>query len=131
VKDWRWIGTDLTCAIHDRQLAEHGGLDGVRDFGAIESALARPQNLAAYGDPDAATLAAAYAYSLSRSHGFADGNKRTAWVVARVFLADNGYRLRFEAADAVTTMVAVAAGTLGEDQLAEWFRRHLTGGLDV
>ena len=93
---WRWVGLAAVHAIHDRQLAEHGGLPGVRDLGAIESALARPQNLAAYGEPDAADLAAAYAYGLARNHGFADGNKRTAWVAARVFLADNGYGLRFE-----------------------------------
>ena len=124
---WRWIAADVTYAIHDRQLAEHGGLDGVRDQAAVESALARPQNLAAYGDPDAAALAAAYAYGLSRNHGFADGNKRTAWVIARLFLADNGYQLRFEPADAVNTVEAVAAGGLGEDQLAEWFRQRIAG----
>jgi death on curing protein len=101
VTAWRWVGLAAVHAIHDRQLAEHGGLPGVRDFGAIESALARPQNLAAYGEPDAADLAAAYAYGLARNHGFADGNKRTAWVVARVFLADNGYRLWFEPTEAV------------------------------
>ena len=122
---WCWIAADVAYAIHDRQLAEHGGLDGVRDLSAIESALARAQNLAAYGEPDAASLAAAYAYGLSRNHGFADGNKRTAWVIARLFLADNGYRLRFDPADAVMTMEAVAAGGLGEDQLAAWFRQHL------
>ena len=122
---WRWVGAEVTLAIHDRQLTEHGGLDGVRDLGAVHSALARPQNLAAYGKPDAADLAAAYAYGLARNHGFADGNKRTAWVVARLFLADNGQRLRFDPQDAVRTMLAVAAGTLPESDLAEWFRRHL------
>ena len=93
---WRWVRADLTYAVHDRQLAEHGGLDGVRDKGAVESALARPQNLDVYAGADAAALAAAYAYGLARNHGFADGNKRTAWVVARLFLADNGYRLKFD-----------------------------------
>jgi death-on-curing protein len=122
---WRWIVADVVYAIHDRQLAEHGGLDGVRDGGAIQSALARPQNLAGYSDPDAASLAAAYAYGLLRNHGFADGNKRTAWVIARLFLADNGYLLRFDPAEAVRTVEAVAAGTLGEEQLAEWFRRRI------
>ena len=81
---------DVAFAIHDHQLAEHGGPEGVRDAGALESALARPRNLAAYERPDAAALAAAYAYGLARNHPFADGNKRTAWVVARVFLAING-----------------------------------------
>lgn len=123
--EWRWVGPEVAYAIHDRQIAEHGGLDGVRDRGAVESALARPRNLAASGEPDAAFLAAARAYGLARDHGFADGNKRTAWVIARLFLADNGHRLRFDKLEAVSIMQAVAAGTLGEDDLADWFRQHL------
>ena len=123
--EWRWVRSDLTYAIHDRQLAEHGGLDGVRDKGAVESALARPQNLDIYASADAAALAAAYAYGLARNHGFTDGNKRTAWVVARLFLVDNGYRLKFDQADAVRTMEAVAAGALDEAALAEWFRQRI------
>lgn len=122
---WRWVGAAVVYAVHDRQLAEHGGLDGLRDQGAVESALARPRNLAAYGQPDAAGLAAAYAYGLARNHGFADGNKRTAWVVARLFLADNGCRLTFDKTDAVRTVEAVAAGSLDEAALAEWFRQRL------
>jgi death-on-curing protein len=106
--EWRWVGREVVLAVHDRQLAEHGGLDGVRDAGAIESALARPRNLVAYSDPDAADLAAAYAFGLAKNHGFADGNKRTAWVVARLFLAE-----------------AVAGGTGSEKELADWFRTHL------
>ena len=88
---WRWVCADLTYAAHDRQLAEHGGLDGVHDKGAVESALAQPQNLDAYADAyadadaDEAALAAAYAYGLARNRGFTDGNKRTAWIVARPF----------------------------------------------
>lgn len=123
--EWRWARADLTYAIHDRQLAEHGGLDGVRDKGAVESALARPQNLDIYASADAAALAAAYAYGLARNHGFTDGNKRTAWVVARLFLADNGYRLKFDPTDAVRTMETVAAGALDEAALAEWFRQRI------
>ncbi|HKR43541.1 MAG TPA: type II toxin-antitoxin system death-on-curing family toxin [Paraburkholderia sp.] len=122
---WRWVRADLTYAVHDRQLAEHGGLDGVRDKGAVESALARPQNLDVYAGADAAALAAAYAYGLARNDGFADGNKRTAWVVARLFLADNGYRLNFDPADAVRTKEMVAAGALDEAALAEWFRQRI------
>ncbi|MGO4127789.1 type II toxin-antitoxin system death-on-curing family toxin [Inquilinus sp. YAF38] len=122
---WRWVGADLVHALHDRQLAEHGGPDGVRDPGAVDSALARPLNLVAYGTPDAADLAAAYAFGLARNHGFVDGNKRTAWVVARLFLADNGYRLRFDPVDAVKTVEALAAGSLSESQLAAWFRDRL------
>jgi death-on-curing protein len=122
VTTWRWVGLDVAYAVHDRQIAEHGGLDGVRGGGAVESALARPRNLADYGEPDATDLAAAYAYGLARNHGLADGNKRTAWVVARLFLADNGYRLRFNPTDAVRTMEGLAAGTIDEGQLAGWFR---------
>jgi len=125
VTAWCWVVAEVAYATHDRQLAEHGGLDGVRNGGAIESALARPQNLAAYGELDAAALAAAYAYGLLRNHGFADGDKRTAWVIARLFLADNGNLLRFDPAEAVRVVEAVAAGTLGEDQLAEWFRQRI------
>ena len=122
---WRWVGLNVVLAIHDRQLAEHGGADGIRDRNAIESALARPLNLAAYGNPDAADLAAAYAYGLAGNHGFVDGNKRTAWVTARLFLADNGQRLEFDPLDAIRVVEDVAAGRIGEADLAGWFRRHL------
>ena len=122
---WRWVDPAVVQAVHEAQLAEHGGLDGVRDQGLVDSALARPQNLAAYGDPDAAALAAAYAYGLAKNHGFSDGNKRTAWVVARLFLADNGFVLRFDPADAVRLMESLAAGTLQEPAAAEWFRSRL------
>jgi len=125
VKAWRWVRADVVYAVHDAQLAEHGGPPGVRDEGALESALARPRNQAAYGKPDAAALAAAYAYGLVRNHPFADGNKRTGWVVARVFLADNGYRLQFDPADAVRTVEALAGGKLSEAKLAEWFRHRV------
>lgn len=125
MKRWRWVREDVAFAIHDRQLAEHGGPEGVRDAGALESALARPRNLAAYERPDAAALAAAYAYGLARNHPFADGNKRTAWVVARVFLAINGHHLEFDAPDAVQTIEALAAGTLSESELATWFRQRV------
>jgi death on curing protein len=93
----------------------------------VESALAHPQNRAMYDKPDAATLAAAYAYGLAYSHGIVDGNKRTAWVVARLFLADNGCRLRFDKLAAVQIVEAVAAGSLSEEDLAAWFRMHLIG----
>jgi death-on-curing protein len=122
---WRWVAPEVVYAIHDRQLSEHGGPDGVRDAGALDSALARPRNLAAYGDPDVAALAAAYAFGLARNHAFADGNKRTAWVVARLFLADNGHALHFDKADAVRTVENLAAGSLSETELADWFRTRL------
>jgi death-on-curing protein len=122
---WRWIDPAVIIAVHDRQLAEHGGAEGVRDPGGVDSALARPVNLAGYGAPDAADLAAAYAYGLARNHGFVDGNKRTAWIAARLFLADNGYRLGFDPVDAVRVMEGVAGGTVTETQLAAWFRDRL------
>ncbi len=123
--EWRWVGLNLVLAIHDRQISEHGGLDGLRDLAAVESALARPRNLLAYEKPDAADLAAAYAYGLARNHAFADGNKRTAWIVARVFLADNGSRLQFDKAAAVRIMQTLAAGAVTERELAEWFRARI------
>jgi len=124
-KDWRWVDLAVIHAVHDRQLAEHGGADAVRDAGGVDSALARPVNLARYGAPDAADLAAAYAYGLARNHGFVDGNKRTAWIAARLFLADNGYRLAFDPVDAVRVMEGVAGGTVTETALAAWFRDRL------
>ena len=122
---WRWIGLSIILAIHDRQLAEHGGADGIRDVKVIESALARPFNLAAYGNRDAADLTAAYAFGLAGNHGFVDGNKRTAWVTARLFLADNGHRLDFEPLDAIRIMEVVAGGRIPEADLTVWFRWHL------
>ena len=124
--DWRWVPLNVVLAIHDRQIAEHGGLGGVRDLGLVESALAWPENLDAYGKPDAADLAAAYLFGLANNHGFADGNKRTAWVVARLFLMDNGLRLSFDRQDAIATVENVAGGKLTEAELAEWLRRRLS-----
>ncbi|OYU15677.1 MAG: type II toxin-antitoxin system death-on-curing family toxin [Alphaproteobacteria bacterium PA4] len=123
--DWIWVDAGVALAIHDEQLAEHGGAGGVRDANAFESAMARPVNVAAYGDPDAATLAAAYAFGLARNHAFVDGNKRTAYVVSEMFLALNGIRLLSSDADGILTFVALAAGDLSEDALADWFRRHI------
>ena len=122
---WRWIDARLVLAIHDRQLAEHGGADGIRDSGAIDSALARPANLAAYRNPDAAELAAAYVFGLAKNHGFVDGNKRTAWVTGRVFLADNGFVLDFDPGDAVQVVEDVAASRIDETALAVWLRSRL------
>jgi len=124
-KDWRWVNPEIITAIHDRQLAEHGGPEGIRDAGAIESALARPVNAADYGASDAADLAAAYAYGIAKNHGFVDGNKRTAWILARLFLVDNGYRLSFDPIDAIRIMEGVAGGLVTEAELAAWFRERL------
>lgn len=124
-KEWRWIDPAVINAVHDRQLAEHGGSEGIRDAGGIESALARPIDLANYGTPDAADLAASYAYGFAKNHGFVDGNKRTAWIAARLFLADNGYRLSFDPLDAIRIMEDVAGGSVTEAELAGWFRNQL------
>ncbi|WP_422357469.1 type II toxin-antitoxin system death-on-curing family toxin [Qipengyuania flava] len=124
-RKWVWIATEVALAAHAEQLAGHGGGDGIRDAGMLDSAMARPQNLAQYGDPDAAALAAAYAYGIARNHPFTDGNKRTAAVVSETFLMLNGYALGATDAELVVAFVALAAGELGEDELADWFRQHL------
>ena len=122
---WNWIAKDVIYAIHDEQLAEHGGSSGVRDHGLLDSALARPQNLAAYEKPDAAALAAAYGYGIARNHPFVDGNKRTAFVAVELFLSLNGYELHAIDTDCVLTMLALAAGELDEERFGAWVRRHL------
>ena len=120
-----WLSLDLALAIHDRQLAEHGGPTGVRDQGMLESALARPLNQWTYGEDDLCALAAAYAYGIARNHPFADGNKRTAWVFARLFLRLNGQALSFAPREAIDVVLALAAGEISEDELADWFRQRL------
>ena len=125
MSDWIWIETALVSAIHDRQLAEWGGPSGVRDLGALESVLARPKNLAVYGEADAPQLATSYASGIVRNHPFVDGNKRTAWVLARLFLMANGVELRFDKADATRTMERLAAGDVTEDEFAEWIRQRI------
>lgn len=123
-KDWRWISVDVAVTAHAEQLAEHGGGEGVRDLALLESAMARPRNLAAYGEPDAAALAAAYAYGIARNHPFIDGNKRTAAVVSETFLILNSYRLTASDAELVVAFVALAAGELSEEEIANWFRER-------
>jgi len=124
---WTWIDEYVVQAIHKSQISLHGGLDGVRDAGLIGSALARPQNLAAYRDPDAAELAAAYACGIAKNHGFLDGNKRTALVVALLFLAENGFRLTVDQVEVVRLMEAVADGRMDETATADWFRSRFPG----
>ena len=122
---WRWIKESSVLAIHEEQIAEHGGLAGVRELPLLQSALARPQNLEAYGNPDLADLAAAYAVGIARNHAFLDGNKRTAWVVTETFLLKNGYELIANDRDGVMTMLAVADGTMSEPELAIWLRTYI------
>ncbi len=117
-----WIDTALALAIHDRQLAEHGGPVGLRDAAALDSALAWPRNHGAYGETDLSAHTAAYAFGLARNHPFVDSNKRTAWILARLFLALNDMTLVFKAEDAIHTMIALAAGDLEERTLAAWFK---------
>jgi death-on-curing protein len=125
---WIWVSLEVALAAHLEQLTEHGGGEGVRDAGMLESAMARPQNLVAYGHPDAAELAASYAFGIARNHPFVDGNKRTAAVVSETFLALNGHGLTATDAELVVTFVALAAGELSERELADWFRDHLATG---
>jgi death on curing protein len=123
---WVWIESAVVLAIHEAQLAEHGGIAGIRDEGLLSSALSRPQNLAAYDDePDAASLAAAYAFGIARNHPFLDGNKRTAFVVMELFLNLNGWVLTADDADCISTMLRLASGDLSEKSLAGWLRDHL------
>ncbi len=118
---------DTVFAVHDKQLAVHGGLDGIRNLNAVESALERAKNIDAYGNPppDVADLAAAYIYGIATGHGFNDGNKRTAWVIGRLFLMINNQTLVFNQVDAINFMMAVAAGTMSEPQAAQWIRQRL------
>jgi death-on-curing protein len=119
---WVWIEANVLHAVHEEQLAEHGGPTGVRDAGLLESALARPQQLTNYGEPDLADLAASLAYGLARNHPFVDGNKRTAFVAMELMLALNGYSLLADDASCVLTTLALAAGNLDEAALAAWLR---------
>lgn len=123
-KRFVWLLESVVLAIHDQQLAEHGGGTGLRDAGLLSSALARAPNLTAYGEPDAAECAAAYAHGIARNHPFVDGNKRTAYVVMETFLAINGGVCTASDADAVTTMLRLAAGELTEKNFAQWVRAN-------
>ncbi len=123
----KWLRSDTVLAIHKLQIAEHGGDDGVRDLGLLDSALARPLNIAAYEPTaDIARLAAAYAFGIAKNHPFVDGNKRTALVAARTFLVLNGFQLDATQMEKYITFVALADGTLTEDALATWLRAHMS-----
>ena len=121
---WRWVDKQALLLLHDESLAEHGGASGLRDEGLLDSALARPLNLNAYGTPDFADLAASYAIGLAKNHGFVDGNKRAAFLATGLFLHLNGYRLSVSQVDATLTMLAVAAGEMDEASFAAWLRAH-------
>lgn len=122
-----WIGKALALAIHDRQLAEHGGGSGVRDEALLDSALARPQQLHAYGDPtpDLADLAASLAFGLARNHPFVDGNKRTAHVCYRAFIALNDGEMTASDEEKYVAMLGLAAGSMSESEFADWLRPRI------
>ena len=123
----RWLKIDRVLAIHQRQIAEHGGTDGVRDIGLLESALARPQNVHAYEpDADIASLAAAYAFGIIKNHPFLDGNKRTGYVVMETFLVLNGRTLTASQEEKYLTFISLADGSISEDDLAAWIREKMT-----
>ncbi|MCB5190756.1 type II toxin-antitoxin system death-on-curing family toxin [Methylobacillus arboreus] len=121
---WRWLDKQLLLVLHDESLAEHGGDSGMRDEGLLDSALARPINLANYESPDYADLAAAYCYGIAKNHPFIDGNKRAALLAAGLFLLLNGRKLTASQADATLTIENMAAGGISELELADWLRRN-------
>lgn len=120
--EWKWIGEAVVLAIHDEQLAEHGGGPGLRDQGLLRSALARPINRAADGGGDVFDLAAACAFGIVRNHPFVDGNKRTAFVLALLFLLDQGFELKAAEIDKTLAMLRLAEGATGEEAFAAWLR---------
>lgn len=122
---WRWVDKHALLLLHDESLATHGGASGVRDQGLLDSALARPLNMVAYGTPDVAELAAAYASGLVRNHAFIDGNKRAGFLAAGLFLYANGYRLACDQAAATAAVLALAASELDEASFAAWLRPHI------
>ena len=121
-----WLTIVDMLAIHDEQIAEHGGSDGVRDMNVIESAIARPRHLMNFGDPtpDMAALAASLAFGLAKNHGFVDGNKRTSAVATETFLVLNGFKFTASDEEIVQVWMDVGAGQLAEDKLADWLRAH-------
>ena len=121
---WRWISKQALLLLHAESLAEHGGGDGLRDEGLLDSALARPLNLAAYGQPDAAALAASYGVGVAKNHPFVDGNKRAALLATGLFLYFNGYTLQATQADTTRTVLGLAAGEVSEEAFAAWLRDH-------
>lgn len=125
MSQWKWVNRQVLLLLHDESLAEHGGASGLRDAGLLESALARPLNLALYGQPDIASLAASYGVGLAKNHAFVDGNKRAAFLAVGMFLAVNGFRLQATQVDATLTVMDVAAGVMDEAAFAQWIREHI------
>ncbi|MBK7050697.1 MAG: type II toxin-antitoxin system death-on-curing family toxin [Rhodoferax sp.] len=122
---WKWVNRRVLLLLHEESLAEHGGAPGLRDEGLLDSALARPVNLALYEQPDIASLAASYGVGLARNHAFVDGNKRAAFLAVGLFLTANGFRLKATQVDATLTVMDVAAGVMDEAAFAQWIRSHI------
>lgn len=122
----KWVVLPWVIAVQEQQIAEHGGGAGICDIGLLESALARPQNLWAYGNPSPglSALAAAYAFGIAKNHPFIDGNKRAALVVSLSFLYVNGYRMTTSQVENAVVFEQLAAGEVGEEELAAWMRNH-------
>ncbi len=121
-----WLKREFIIAVHERLIADHGGSSGLRDAGLLESALARPQHQFNYGKPSLTELAAAYAVGIAKNHAFVDGNKRTAFVAAVVFLGRNGLRLNASEAEATIAMLRVAEGSMIQKQFTRWLDEHRT-----
>ena len=121
---WRWINRQALLLLHGESVAEHGGSTGLRDEGALDSALARPQNLVSYGKPDIADLAASYASGIARNHPFIDGNKRAAFLSVGLFLYLNNHRLQASQVESTLSVIALAAGEITEGEFAAWIRDH-------
>lgn len=124
-RNWIWVRPDVVMAVHNDQIARHGGGEGLRDASGLDSALAYPQNLEAYGDPDIAELAAGYLFAIAKNHAFVDGNKRTAWTVMRLFLGLNGGKLDYDKFEAVKFVEGVAGGTIDFDGARDWIAGRL------
>lgn len=124
MKEPRWLEESAILAIHERLLAEHGGLAGIREPGLLKSALDRPKNLFSYEKPSFFDLAAAYGFGIARNHPFLDGNKRTALAAAGIFLELNGYRLEANEQDAVGATLALAAGEMTQEEFSMWLKRE-------
>lgn len=125
MSNFKWINRQVLLLLHDESLAEHGGASGLRDEGLLDSALARPLNLALYEQPDIASLAASYGVGLAKNHAFVDGNKRAAFLAIGLFLMVNGFRLKATQAEATLAILDVAAGVMDEAALAQWIREHM------
>ena len=121
----KWVSVTVACAINDAQIAEHGGVAGIRDYALLESALDRPRNRDAYAKTDIADLAASYAYGLASNHAFFDGNKRTSFAVTETFLNLNGFALEASDAECLDIWTQLGSGKMSEPDLADWLRSRI------